>query len=316
MDTGDRLERVRLLLDARQRQSENTPTLVERLLAEGDYPQAAKAAFDVAPDEPGRWVDLFRKHAPAPTPCPDCGEPIPFELNLYFEFWQDRCQACKKKEVMAEKARRLPEIMRAGGVPERYRGADMSDFTDPLASIDPLKGRFFWGTPGTGKTRLMAAMFKKVVMAMQPHSFFPDENRKRWHPVCGDFEYGSEHYPSDFPVFVSAAEMLLKIKSTFGHRDGPTENDIISKYAEAPVLFLDDLGAEYSTEWATSNIFTLIDRRYNNQRLTHISSNLNLEDMAGSPGKPGRLNDRIASRIAEMCEVIDMSGSDRRLKAA
>lgn len=183
----------------------------------------------------------------------------------------------------------------------------MEDFSGSFRKMDLSKGVFASGTPGTGKTHLFAAMFKKTVLDMKPDAGIIDGRIKNRHPVYFDFTYPSEYYESDFPLFINVPELLLSIKSTFGQREGSTEKDIIEKYASAPVLFLDDLGAEYSSDWAVGVMFLLADRRYNSKLLTHISSNLSLEELSG------RLNDRVTSRIAEMCQVVKMTGRDRRL---
>ena len=305
-----RIARAQTQIAARQLHRENMMALVLNSLTRGDHAGATAAARDAygmdnAEEEKVR--DLFYLHAPAAAPCPECGKPIPWEVNDRFQYRQNKCQSCAYAAIMAEKEKRLPELLRACGVPQRYHDACMSDFSENYRKMDLDRGYFFSGKPGTGKTHLLAAMFKKTVLDMQPELYTP-ESRTPWrHPVYSDFTYPMPHYDNDFPVFISAPELLVSIKATFNQRDGLTEKDIIDKYSEAAVLFLDDLGAEYSTEWATGVMFLLIDRRYNAQLRTHITSNLSLEELAG------RLNDRVTSRIAGMCHVVKMSGRDRRL---
>jgi DNA replication protein DnaC len=112
-----------------------------------------------------------------------------------------------------------------------------------------------------------------------------------------------------FPLFISVPELLLQLRGTFNKSDAETsEQELLEKYSNAKVLYLDDLGTEKPSDWAISTLFLLIDRRYSEMLRTVISSNLSLDQLAD------RLDDRIASRIAGMCEVVRMEGKDRRLK--
>jgi hypothetical protein len=108
------------------------------------------------------------------------------------------------------------------------------------------------------------------------------------------------------------------MKATFSKQTGmvETETEIIeeitgdsgwSNYKEFP-LILDDIGTEKPSEWAQQNIFLIIDRRYETLRQTIFTSNLSLDELSE------RLGDRITSRIAEMCKVIELKGKDRRIK--
>lgn len=72
-------------------------------------------------------------------------------------------------------------------------------------------------------------------------------------------------------------------------------------------LIIDDIGSEKPTEWVLETFYTLINARYEENLPTIFTSNLTIEELAG------RLGDRIASRIVEMCEVKKLDGIDRRL---
>ena len=70
---------------------------------------------------------------------------------------------------------------------------------------------------------------------------------------------------------------------------------------------MDDMGAEKTTDWSMSTLYVLIDKRYSEMMPTIITSNLTVAEVADKVG------DRIASRIAGMCKVIELKGKDRRL---
>ena len=110
------------------------------------------------------------------------------------------------------------------------------------------------------------------------------------------------------PLFVSIPDLLLEIRHSFKEKSETDEQDIINKYSEIDLLVLDDLGIEKTSEWSIQTLYTIIDRRYRDMKRTIITSNLNLKEIAD------KLDDRISSRIAGMCDCITLKGADRRLK--
>jgi DNA replication protein DnaC len=83
---------------------------------------------------------------------------------------------------------------------------------------------------------------------------------------------------------------------------------VVDKYSRCPLLVLDDLGVEKTTDWALQTLYVILNNRYTNYRQTIITSNLTLEEIGN------KLGDRIASRIAGMCSIIQMKGKDKRIK--
>ncbi len=86
-----------------------------------------------------------------------------------------------------------------------------------------------------------------------------------------------------------------------------SEKDLLDRYAQTPLLVLDDLGAEKISDWSRQTFYLLIDRRYREIKQTIITSNLTHDQLAG------QLDDRIASRICEMGVVIDTGKKDWRV---
>ena len=99
----------------------------------------------------------------------------------------------------------------------------------------------------------------------------------------------------------------MVLRNTFKDKSEQSETEIINNLSEANILILDDLGAEKSSEFALQSLYVIIDQRYSEIRPTIITSNLSLGEIAEKVG------DRIASRIAGMCKVIELKGKDRRL---
>ena len=78
--------------------------------------------------------------------------------------------------------------------------------------------------------------------------------------------------------------------------------DVFARARKAEFLILDDLGAHNYTAWSTNQLFSLVNHRLNHNLSTIITTNLSLEEIES------RLDERIASRILELCNsyVLDV----------
>jgi DNA replication protein DnaC len=99
----------------------------------------------------------------------------------------------------------------------------------------------------------------------------------------------------------------MELRDSFREKAERSEREIIEHYSNVQLLVLDDLGAEKTSDFALQSLYIIIDKRYSEMRHTIITSNLSVDEIAGKVG------DRIASRIAGMCRVIELKGRDRRI---
>jgi DNA replication protein DnaC len=155
-----------------------------------------------------------------------------------------------------------------------------------LAQVSPrrrnLNGSLFLhGPAGTGKTHLAVALLREHLKEFE--SIFPGR-------------------------FVEVPELLMEIRDTFREKAEHSEMELLDRYSCCELLVLDDLGAEKPSEWVTQTLYLLINRRYTGEKRTIVTSNLSLPQLSE------RLGDRIVSRLAGMCEVVELTGKDRRLK--
>lgn len=92
--------------------------------------------------------------------------------------------------------------------------------------------------------------------------------------------------------------------------DGATQpasiEDLAGEYTG--LLVIDDIGVEAATPWMLERLYCLVDAAYLNCVQVLVTSNLRLGALKG------RVGPRIVSRLAEMCETVEMGGSDRRLR--
>ncbi len=176
------------------------------------------------------------------------------------------------------------------GVPKRFLSATMEQFDGMDYLTEREEGLFLTGPRGIGKTHLAVAYMKHYLS--KGEEFIVDGKIAR----------------DKLPLFISMPNLLFLIKQTWRDGSPVSEKDVIMKYADVGLLILDDLGAEASKDWSHQILYLIIDRRYGEMKKTVITSNLSIQEVSTD------LDDRIASRIAGMCEIITLQGPDRRLE--
>jgi len=135
---------------------------------------------------------------------------------------------------------------------------------------------YLYGKPGNGKTHASVVALNEFIVRRQlPGKFFV------------------------------VADLIRKLRMAVGtHKD----DAMVEEIANAPALILDDIAVERPTGFVLEAMQCIIDTRYRNEdKLTIVTSNLSLNELQE------RLDDRIASRLTSMCEVIEFTGDDRRL---
>jgi DNA replication protein DnaC len=208
----------------------------------------------------------------------------------------------------------------ASRIPKRYEHCELSSFTtdfpnaDPSLSLallcaakfaqeyDPREGTglLFTGGVGTGKTHLAVGIIKELI---------------------------AKHIPC---LFYDYRELLKQIQNSYNTTVQTTELDVLRPVFEADVLVLDELGAVKPTEWVGDTISFILNSRYNNKRVTIITTNLpNLQkglyknklnpgskEAAEQAMQDKTLGDQIGepmrSRLHEMCRIVDLRGKDFR----
>jgi DNA replication protein DnaC len=162
---------------------------------------------------------------------------------------------------------------------------DLKTYSPPAGvEWNPGSSYYIYGPVGSGKTLLAAYMILEA---------------KRVAYMQG----------KDFPeaILLSIPELLLDIRRTFG-KDPESELELINRVCDADLLVLDDLGSEKDTDWSFQMIYLIINRRYEAMKSTIVTSNLSLDGLSDALG-----DDRISSRLKQMCEIIFLNFKDFRL---
>lgn len=133
------------------------------------------------------------------------------------------------------------------------------------------KGIFLIGGTGTGKTYILWALVN--------------------------------HFDSNEYTVNNFVELLSQMREY--SRDGSYYEQL--KGFTRKIRFIDDIGAEKSSDFSHEMLYLIINRFYENEQQVFLSSNLSLEEFKE------RYGDRILSRISEMCGIIELTGEDRRI---
>lgn len=197
----------------------------------------------------------------------------------------------RRKEQLKERVKERIE----NRIPSKFKNAELKKCLKIVQDYysqkkHKEKGFFLFGGFGTGKTYNVYALAKQLIT-------------------------------DDINVWVFNLPRLLNtIRSSFSKQEVYNEDTDNYSYAfvkdmkdiegliNVDILIIDDIGAEKPSDWVAETLYYLINSRYEDMRTTIFTSNLSLDKLAD------RIGDRIVSRIAEMCDVYEISGEDKRLK--
>jgi len=155
-------------------------------------------------------------------------------------------------------------------------------------------GLLFLGRPGVGKTHLAVSVLRSLILDKGVQGIF--------------YDYG---------------DLLRTIQSTWDRDSERSESEVLDPVTETEVLLLDDLGATRPSVWVQEILFHILNRRYNDNRVTLLTSNhLDVaHEAAASEGRARDLREaslehqvgiRLRSRLHEMCRTVPMDGEDFR----
>ena len=82
--------------------------------------------------------------------------------------------------------------------------------------------------------------------------------------------------------------------------------DLVERLRAVDLLHIDDVGAEKTSEWVLEQLYDLVNARYENQRSTVLTTNLDRDRLAE------QITERTVSRLEETCGVLELYGADAR----
>jgi len=225
---------------------------------------------------------------------------------------------------------RTDRVLAKARVPERYRHCDFDNYetdneietasraqqeawnrslaqakliVERFASEFPVgneNGLLLMGPCGVGKTHLAVAALKEIVL--RGHS----------------------------GLFYDYRELLKEIQDSYNSESQATEMGVLEPVLKAEILVLDDLGSSKPSLWALETVGHILNTRYNEKRVTLLTTNFLDSDSALNAGSPpparvagmraptiedsltDRVGKRIRSRLYEMCRTVEISAPDYR----
>lgn len=184
--------------------------------------------------------------------------------------------------------RRIERAVHVAGIPARFCALNLSSQDETVPAVAAAQrwvdrdtgGLVLTGPVGVGKTHLAAAAARSLINAG-----------------------GSLHW-------MSGPTLFARLSAGLGTDDREQITKILT--GNTP-LVLDDLDKTRPTEYGAENVFLAIDGRTSNDVPLLVTTNLSLAELATRWPEP--YGEAIASRLAGYCEIVKMTGPDRRVAA-
>ncbi|HEY4951589.1 MAG TPA: ATP-binding protein [Candidatus Acidoferrales bacterium] len=163
-------------------------------------------------------------------------------------------------------------------------------------------GLLLMGPCGVGKTHLAVSAMKSIVL--RGHS----------------------------GLFYDYRELLKAIQDSYNPESQATEMSVLEPVLKAEILVLDDVGSSKPSLWALETVGHVLNTRYNEKRVTLLTTNFLDSDAGAGTAANGapparvagmraptiedslteRVGKRIRSRLYEMCRTVEISAADYR----
>ena len=227
------------------------------------------------------------------TACKDC----PHIERLYSNTMRsNKYLSCEKYEryvYMVRKQRETERLLGKSGLGKRFAARRFETFNVTPATkqayeacvsfcdtfTEDSKGIRLVGSYGCGKTHLTAAIIHRLA-----------ENG-----IGG--------------VFVVVPELLRAIRRSYNQPNEDSDK-VVSVAEDAPLLVLDDLGAEKPSDWVREQLYVIINRRYENMLPTIVTTNCSTQELVD------RIGQRTVSRLIEMTTPYKITAKDYRMGLA
>jgi len=189
-------------------------------------------------------------------------------------------------------------------IPLRFLGTELKSYFPDKANPSQAKARkaaekfiadypavdnglLFQGSTGVGKTRLLCCIGNQLIKEKNVEVLYID-----WNDLTREMRSGEDTSNRDFSAI----------------------GQWIQRLTRAELLLFDELGASRPSPWVEDNIYYLVNRRYNDNRITLFASNFFDKKIGSEETLSERIGNRIRSRLFEMARSVEIMGADYRQK--
>ena len=200
------------------------------------------------------------------------------------------CQSEARKTILLNQA----------GIPARFHRATFNTYKPDMRFVKQIRalnaaqtlardypvveqGILFFGRVGVGKTHLAVSILRALIEKGI---------------ACRFYDY---------------RDLLKSLQSSYNPKTLITEMEILAPLFECEVIVLDELGVIRPTEWVQETIGIIINTRYNDGKITILTTNY--PDEPQTPADEtlaDRISLRVRSRLYEMCRTVEIDGEDYR----
>ena len=262
--------------------------------AKKKYPLFAVPERDEAAAAPPPAIEAERDDAATEdvAPTPACARCYGTGLEVIPGKGARRC-ACRTQDTQAK-------LLNSARIPRRYEACSLQNYYPTQGNGSQLRafnyafrlvreypavdrGLLMMGTVGVGKTHLSVAVLRGLVEK----------------GVGG--------------LFYESGSLLKEIQDSYNPVSQTSELRVLAPVFEAEVLVLDELGASKPTDWVRDTMMQIINKRYNDRKLTIFTTNyLDARRAPADETLEDRIGVRLRSRLYEMCKTVQIDGEDYR----
>lgn len=217
-------------------------------------------------------------------------------------------------------------------VPERYRHCDFDNFETDNDIENVTREQLSAWNRSLAQTKLVVERFAQEFPVNNDHGLL----------LIGPCGVGKTHLcvaalkeialRGHSGLFYDYRELLKKIQDSYNAESQSTEMGVLEPVLKAEILVLDDLGSSKPSLWALETVGHVLNTRYNEKRVTLLTTNFLDSDGAASNGVGAlpsprtagmrgpiaedslteRVGRRIRSRLYEMCRTVEVFAPDYR----
>jgi len=227
---------------------------------------------------------------------------------------------------------RTERALQRARVPERYRHCDFESYDTDNDILEASPAQIAAWNRSVAQAKIMVQKFAEEFPSGTEHGLL----------LMGPCGVGKTHLAvsamksivlrGHSGLFYDYRELLKAIQDSYNPESQATEMSVLEPVLKAEILVLDDVGSSKPSLWALETVGHVLNTRYNEKRVTLLTTNfLDSDATAGTAanGAPPtrvagmraptiedslteRVGKRIRSRLYEMCRTVEINAADYR----